>query len=186
MLSRERLLAVLPEIQEVENPQWRESCIAIWTEAFEESCWEDILDAPNSPDCPDDSLVRHTRGVLKGALALARTVQEFHPVSIHYDKLRVICLVHDVCKIVELEKDENGYHKSKLGTDFPHGYYSGYYCMKHGLPSDIVAAVTSHSQFVKNVPDCIEGVLQFYADMADAEIPRILNHLPLLMHYCKI
>lgn len=186
MLTRERLLEVLPEINEVETPQWREACVAIWLEAAGDSSWEDIMDAPNNPDLPPDPLVRHTRGVLRGAFALARAMEESQQAQVDHDKLRVICLVHDVCKLVELERDGEGFRKSRIGEEFPHGYLSGYYCMKHGLPRDITAAVTSHSQFVKNVPGCIEGILQFYADLADADVRKHLTGYPLLIGYCKL
>ncbi len=186
MLTRERLMEVLPELAQVENPQWREACAAIWQEAADASGWEDILDAPNAPDLPGDSLVSHTRSVLKGAFALADIVEAGRGIPVDRDKLRVICLLHDVCKAVELEPGEQGPRKSRLGQNFPHGFFSGYYCMKYGLPEDITAAVVAHSQFVKNTPSSIEGVLQFYADLADADAGRWAHGLPLLIQYCKI
>ena len=186
MSVRTRLLEVLPEIGDIENRQWREACISIWVEAVESSCWDDVMEVPNNPDTPKDSLVRHTRGVLRGALALAQAVRELRGVEVDCDKLRVICLLHDVCKVVEQERDGDGYRKSKIGTDFPHGYFSSYYCVKYGLPLDMASAVASHSQFVKNVPSCLEGVLQFYADMADADVSRFLAEKPLLIGHCKI
>ena len=106
MITKEEILNALPEIGEVENPQWREACLAVWAEAAGMSCWERLADAPNNLDVPEDSLVRHTRGVYAGAFALAEAMQKSQNVDINRDKLRVICLLHDVCKLVELERDQ--------------------------------------------------------------------------------
>lgn len=186
MITREDILAAFPEIDEVQNGAWREACIAVWLEAANKSCWEKVTDAPNNLDVPEDSLVRHTRGVYSASLALAKVMETAQNVAIDYDKLRVICLLHDVCKIVELVKDETGYHRSRFGVEFPHGYYSCHLAMKHGLPEDLSAALLEHSQFIKNLPNCIEGVIQFYADMADADVCKFKHGSPLLISYCKI
>lgn len=186
MITREEILAALPEINEVQNEAWREACIAVWLEAANKSCWEKLTDAPNNLDVPEDSLVRHTRGVYSASMALAKAMENAQSAEIDYDKLRVLCLLHDVCKIVELEKDAAGYRKSRFGTDFPHGYYSSYLAMKHGLPEELSAALLEHSQFVKNLPNCIEGVIQFYADMTDADVCKFKHGSQLLISYCKI
>lgn len=186
MITQEEILDALPEIGEVENHQWREACLSVWAEAAGMSCWKRLADAPNNLDVPEDSLVRHTRGVYAGAFALAEAMQKSQNVDINRDKLRVICLLHDVCKLVELEKAQTGYRKSRRGEEFPHGYFSCHLCMKHGLPEDIAAAILSHSQFIKNTPACIEGILQFYADLADADVCKFMHNFPLLIGYCKI
>lgn len=186
MITRDDILTALPEICEVQNEAWREACIAVWLEAANKSCWEKVTDAPNNLDVPEDSLVRHTRGVYSASFALAKAMKAAQDVEINDDKLRVICLLHDVCKIVELEKDATGYHRSKFGIDYPHGYYSCYLAMKCGIPEDICAALLEHSQFIKNLPNCVEGVIEFYADMTDADVCKFKHGSSLLVSYCKI
>ena len=41
----------LPEVAQVENPQWREACAAIWMEAINASSWQNIMDAPMAFRC---------------------------------------------------------------------------------------------------------------------------------------
>ena len=185
-LTRERLLSVLPEIQDIENEAWREACISIWQEAYEETCWEDILDAPNNLACPSDSLVRHTRGVLAGAIKLSEGICESQGITIDTDRLRLIALLYDVCKLLEIEKDQEGFRKTEIGETMPHGYYSAHLCMKHGLPEDICQSVLSHSQFIANTPRTLEGVLLCYADLADADAVFFTQGKPLLLRYCKV
>lgn len=81
--------------------------------------------------------------------------------------------MHDVCKLEEMEMGDQGSktsRKSSLGKIYQHGFLSGYYTQKYGLPNEVTGLVVAHSGQSKVIPRSIEGMILYYADMMDADI----------------
>lgn len=66
-----------------------------------------------------------------------------------------------------------------IGYDFQHGFYSAYYAEKAGLPAEIVTMILNHTAFSRMMPNTLESVILYFADMADAEVLKFTyGHTP--------
>ena len=87
-------------------------------EAFENSSWEDIADAQFATRAPGVALVKHTESVTANALMIARNTVEKYGYEIDTDILILAAVLHDVCKLEEMEMSDQGSktsRKSSLG-----------------------------------------------------------------------
>ncbi|MDR1710146.1 MAG: HD domain-containing protein [Candidatus Accumulibacter sp.] len=183
-VSREELLHYLPEISLFGREDWRETVCAIWREAYAESAWSDLADVPFSVAVSTVNLVDHVRMVTGTALELARNVRERMRQPCDSDKVLLLCLLHDVCKIVENEPDPDHPgqpRKSRLGKTCQHGFMSGYYARRHGLPDDVVGDLIAHSGWSRVVPGSSEALCMYYADMGAADQAFFFASQPLLL-----
>lgn len=182
-INIEEIEKAFPELNTINNVEWRKKVCNIWKEVFENSRWERLNDAQYNPLAPGISLVDHTRAVTLGALDLAKNLNKIFNVLVSNDVLIVSCLLHDVCKLVEYEPAGNGSiaKKSIIGKQYQHGFLSGYYALKENFPESIVSIVVSHSGESKTIPRSIEGLALYYADMADADFHRLIAGAPLLL-----
>lgn len=142
-------------------------------EAFENSSWENIADAQFATRAPGVALVKHTESVTANALMIARNTVEKYGYEIDTDILILAAVLHDVCKLEEMEMGDQGSgtsRKSSLGKIYQHGFLSGYYTQKYGLPNEVTGLVVAHSGQSKVIPRSIEGMILYYADMMDADI----------------
>lgn len=184
-VSIDHVKKLFPEIDLIEDPNLREKVALIWQEAFSESSWDKLEDAKFNPISPGVTLVTHTRSVTKGALALAEIHKEFFDFQYDKDELLAVCLLHDVCKLLEQDGDPDGTsHKNKIGKTIQHGFFSGYYAKKYGLSNSIIATVVAHTGNSKTPLRTPEGVILLYADLFDADCHRLACGLEL--HLDKI
>lgn len=184
-ISDSAILEQFPQIRDIQNARIRQAVLAIWQEVFEAGKW-DSLDGPRfNLLTPDIALVEHTRCVTDGAIALARASEMHFGTKIDYDVLIASCILHDVSKVLEMEPCEGGAQKSQIGKTYQHAFFSAYYAKKHDLPDEIVTTVLTHTGFSKTLPSTREGVILFYADMADADMHRFEAGAPLNIAHHK-
>lgn len=180
------VLALLPEIGQIQDGALRQTTLDIWCEVFQESSWDSLEGAKFNAACPGVTLVDHTRAVTLGALALAEAHTAVFHVPYDKDTLLVCSLLHDVCKLLEMDADgENGAKKNQIGKTYQHGFFSGYYAQKYGLPPRIVATLIAHTGNSKAPLRSPEGIALFYADMHDADRHRLNNDLSLHLDKMK-
>ncbi len=179
--------AAFPEIEWIGNVEWKRIVAEIWAKAFKDSKWERLKDAQYNPLCPGISLVDHTRAVTRAAVEMARCFASIfgEKVNVSQDVLVTASLLHDVCKLIEYEPGEHGAVKGKIGSSFQHGFLSGYYALEAGLPPEVVSIIISHTGESRSVPRSPEGILLYYADMADADVHRSSARAPLLLEKGK-
>ena len=183
-LTQEELLRHVPEISLFTNDAWHGTVCAIWQEAYAESAWNDLADVPFSVAALTVNLVNHVRMVTQTALELARVTREIMGQPCDADKVLLLCLLHDVCKIVENEPDPENPgkpRKSQLGKSCQHGFMSGYYARKHALPDEVVGDLIAHSGWSKMIPATSEALCMYYADMGAADQAFFFASHPLLL-----
>ena len=184
-ITTERVKELLPEIDMIKDQELREKTALIWKEAFEESTWDKLEDAKFNPISPGVTLITHTRSVTHGAIELAKVHARFFDFQYDEDELLAVCLLHDVCKLLEQDGDPDGTsHKNKIGKTIQHGFFSGYYAKKYGLSNSIIATVVAHTGNSKTPLRTPEGVILLYADLFDADCHRLAGGLEL--HLDKI
>ena len=174
-----------PEIKLIQNEEWAKKVCEIWKEVFEESKWDNISDAWFNPVAPGVKLVSHTRANVLGAIALADVHKRLFNVDVNRDELIVICLLHDVSKLLEYEPAKEGAKKSSIGKNYQHGFLSAYYAQRAGFPESIVSIIISHTGESRVIPRSLEGIMMYYADVADADFHRVIAGSPLLLEKYK-
>src|SRR4051794_25770368 len=91
---------LLPELAQIGSSSLRRAVAEIWVECWRESRWERLSDAPKSPTEPAElSLVLHTRGVTRQALAAAAVAEDVYGLAYDKDHLLAAALLHDVSKL---------------------------------------------------------------------------------------
>lgn len=185
-LSYEKVKEAFPQTELIGDPKIKKAVYDIWLEVFEQSAWDDLRAPRFNPLCPDIALVDHVRCVTEGSIRLAKATEDIFGTEIDYDTLIASALLHDVSKLIEMEPDgKSGVCKSKIGKTYQHAFFSAYYAKAHGLPDEIVTTVLTHTGLSKQLPTTREGVILFYADMADADMHRFEAGAPLNIAHHK-
>lgn len=185
-ITKEEVLAQFPEIADIQDEMLKQSTLDIWCEVFAQSNWDSLSKAKFNAVCPGITLVDHTRAVTLGALAIAEAHKSVFGGEYDKDTLLVCANLHDVCKLLEQDPDgESGSHKNQIGKTFQHGFFSGYYAQKYGMPMKIVSILVAHTGNSKAPLRSPEGIALFYADMHDADRHRLTNDLPLHLDRMK-
>lgn len=176
------LKALFPELSTMSNRKWAKAVVSIWSEVLERSQWERAGDARFSVGFVEISLLSHTRAVLNHALGIADSLEKVHGRKILLDRDMLVagCILHDVDKLLALAPDgKGGCTPTDIGYDVQHGFYSAYYAEKVGLPLKIVTMLLDHTAYSRMMPNSLEGVILYYADMADAEVLKFTyGHIP--------
>jgi hypothetical protein len=154
MFMREKLVALMPEIEWIQDPKIKEGVFATYEDALKTGGWqpEDMEWIPFTlliPDCPASLLV-HTRGVTRMAKAI---YEEFNALykdnggfQLDHDTLIAGALLHDVGKLVEYEKNAEGKMvKSRLGKDLRHPFSGTGLAMRNGVNSRIAHTIAVHA-----------------------------------------
>jgi putative nucleotidyltransferase with HDIG domain len=88
------------------------------------------------------------------------------PYKINFDWLVAGGLLHDVGKLVEIEKSAEGYRKSYSGECMRHPISGAIAVAKAGLPEEIVNIVACHAKEGEGRPQRIETILIHQIDFA--------------------
>jgi len=172
--AEERRVVVnqLPLIRQISNEEHlRDMVIETWVRVWRESGYRDISEAPNvrTEQGDDDSLVRHTNAVVRMVKAAAKEIQQVYGMNLNYDVLLAGAFLHDIDKLVILQRKGNLVEFSELGHKVPHGDYGARVAEQIGLPPEVVNIIASHNYIIRPgapVPVTIEAVLLAYCDMA--------------------
>ena len=116
------------------------------------------------------NLIEHTIAVTEGAWGLAQAIKENYreiPFEINFDWLVAGGLLHDVGKLLEIEKAPDGkYRKSHQGKCARHPISGAVLVAQAGLSDEIVNIVGCHSKEGEGRPKRVETVLIHQADFA--------------------
>jgi len=159
--------ALFPELSQIRDVGLREAVVAIWQELWQRSAYQRIDDVPVSSSI-DYPQVKHARGVLRAALAVAPIWEEVHGVHFDRDVLIAGALLMDVSKMVESGRDAGGKPaKTEVGRLLPHATLAAHLAMQHGVPLPVVHVITCHSPNGGKAPATHEAELLDSLDQAD-------------------
>jgi len=149
-MTRESILNAFPELEQIQDKGLREKCCDTWLAVIEESrTTEDelmkTLCHKSLKDCPV-TLIGHTRGVMQLAIRIAEQFindfSQYVPLSMDY-VIAAACL-HDVGKVYEHVRDENG-ELTWAAKYLHHPITGAAAAMRTGCPAEIVYAIAYHS-----------------------------------------
>ena len=161
---------IFPEIANIEDAELRRKVARAWELAAEERGWseEDLANIPFTLLIPTKkSLVEHTRRVTRMAMAIADARGD-----LNRDLLIAGALLHDVGKLLEYEKADDGVRKSEYGRRIRHPVSGAMLAEKVGLPLEVSHIIASHSREGEHVQRSPEAVVVHHCDFIDFHIEK--------------
>ena len=166
---------VLPEIDLIEEKSLKQKTVAAWQIA--------LRAAGIAPDAMNEmpfsllakgcgiTLAEHIRAVTRSALALADEMASSYKdrAKIHRDLVAVGGLVHDIGKVLEYERTDDGYIKAYYGKMLRHPFSGVWICSQAGLPTEVLHIVAVHSKEGDGGHRSVEANIIFHCDFANFE-----------------
>ncbi len=178
----QKIREYFPTLSKIQDPNLRDTIIQCWVRMWEESKWKDLKDCPFSPPFPDVSLVDHINCVGEMVLAMADILQKNNrELKFDRDYLITGILLHDLSKLVEIERGPEGFTWGKMMKLMPHATYGAMVAMAQGLPPRVANIILAHSRWTGASPASPEAVLLHYLDYGLADVLRANRGLPLIV-----
>ncbi len=176
MIDRREIEGALGRVLElIEDAGLRKKVVDAWMLAIEEGGWKSMRELEAMPftllaETKGVSFLEHTIAVTLGAVGLAKGQMEAYremPYRIDMDRLVAGGILHDVGKIVEIERRQDGtFGKSRAGKLARHPISGAIIASRAGLPPEIVNMVACHAKEGEGAPQVVETVLVHQADFA--------------------
>ncbi|HUT02276.1 MAG TPA: HD domain-containing protein [bacterium] len=171
----DELSRVLPEIALIEDEQLRCKAVYAWQIALEAagiapSAMNEMPFSLLAKGC-GISLAQHIRAVTRSALSLADAMASSYGgrVKIDRDLVAVGGLLHDVGKVLEHQRTDEGYVKGYYGKMLRHPFSGVWVCERAGLPVEVLHIVAVHSKEGDGGYRSIEANIIFHCDFANFE-----------------
>jgi putative nucleotidyltransferase with HDIG domain len=176
------------QLGKIKDSDLRVKVVEIWVNAAEKGGWQpdELEQIPFTllTDTKGINLIEHTIAVTEGGLGLATAIKENYrkmPFEINFDWLVAGGLLHDVGKLLEIERTEEGkYRKSYQGKCARHPISGAIMAAQAGLPEEVVNIIACHAKEGEGRPQRIETVLIHQADFATFD-PLVMMEKGLLI-----
>lgn len=170
-----QIVQLLPEIKFIEDNDIRQKTQLVWEDAITQGIWKisDLNEIPFTlliPECPVN-IIQHTRSVTNTAIASARILHDNYNTyyKIDFDQLISGSILHDVGKLLEIERNNDHFQKSLTGKLLRHPISGAGLAMKHNLPEKIVHIIAVHAKEGDGAYRCPEAVIVHHADFMNFE-----------------
>jgi len=177
-----RVKECFPILNKIRNQELKEAVLQCWVRMWNESKWNDLEDCPFTPPFPDISLVQHVNCVGDLVLTVADLLEKHNP-ELHLDRDYLITgvLLHDLSKMVEIEKGPDGVTWGSLLKLMPHSTYGAFIAMAQGLPPRVANIIMAHTRMTGKLPASPEATLLHYLDYGLADVLRAHRGIHLIM-----
>jgi hypothetical protein len=177
---REQVLELLPEIKEIQDDELKDKVIACWAEAIAYRDWTnaELNSIPFTllAEGVKIMFIEHVRTCCRMAIACDKVLDEAYgsrKTPVNRDYLISGSLLADVGKLLEFEKKTDGtIFKSDYGKHIRHPFSGVGLAFKHGLPSEVMHVIATHSKEAageKRSPECI---IFHHVDFIDFELVK--------------
>ena len=175
----ELVLRLLPEINLIEDDALRGKVTACWQEAIEFRGWtEELLRSIPFTLLADNvsiPFIDHVRAVCLMCVACDDVLDRVHgknktPINRHY--LIAGAMLADVGKLLEFEIIDGQAVKSDYGKHIRHPFSGVGLAFKHGLPSEIMHIIATHSKEGAGEKRLPESIVFHHADFIDFELVK--------------
>lgn len=177
------------QLGQMTDAEMRNLVVDTWVEGCKLGGWESVGELVELPftlltNCHGVNFVEHTVAVTDGAVALAKSQTDTYkkmPYKIDMNRLIAGGILHDVGKLMEIEKDgSGGYRKSRSGKCARHPISGAILAAKMGFSDEIVNTIGCHAKEGDGRPQVIETVLIHQADFATFNPLVMLNNSTLI------
>jgi len=176
---RNELMAVLPELNLIQDAGLREKVIAVWTESLQTGGFtvEEMKQVPFAllGDQPSITLLERVRAVCRTCVAIADSLIASYGkrVTINRDYLVAGALLADVGKFLEYERRKDGtLRKAPRGELLRHPFTGVGLAFRQGLPVEVMHIIAVHSKEGDHVRRSAEAVIYHHADFTNFELVR--------------
>lgn len=176
---RDLVLRLLPEIEEIRDAKLKQKVIACWEEAIEFRGWtEDLL--RNIPftllaENVQIMFIDHVRAVGAMCIACNDVLDNYHgkkKTPVNRDYLIAGAFLADVGKLLEFEIVDGKPVKSDYGKHIRHPFSGVGLAFKHGVPSEVMHIVATHSKEGAGEKRTPESIIFHHADFIDFELVK--------------
>lgn len=174
MITEKDIQAVFGSILErIQDTELRAKTVKAWVLACERGGWKSVDELRAMPftlltDTRGVNFIEHTIAVTEGAYGLAKAQEAAYrelPYQIDYDRLLAGGLLHDVGKLLEFERDEQGkFRKSRSGMCARHPISGTAVAYEVGLADEMLNTIACHAKEGDGRPQVVETVLIHQAD----------------------
>lgn len=173
--DRKYVVGVFPEIDRIEPPELRAKVVEIWVDAWRASSWDRIEDVPKNPT-DESPLYLHVRSVVELASVSAEALARAQGTAYDPDLLLAAGLLHDVSKLVEMERDATGaIVLTPIGRLIQHGVWTANACLQKGLSLELAHTIIAHTNASGTRPVSVEGVILRSTDFLDTDVAKVAN-----------
>ncbi|HUV30430.1 MAG TPA: hypothetical protein VMY05_04975 [Acidobacteriota bacterium] len=176
---RELVVRLLPEVNEISAPDLRENVIACWEEAIAFRGWTERLlrGIPFTLLAEDVKItfIDHVRAVCRMCIAVNDVLDDVHgdgKTPVNRDYLVAGALLADVGKLLEYEIVDGKPVKSDYGKHIRHPFSGVGLAFKHGLPSEVMHVIATHSKEGVGEKRSPESIIFHHADFIDFELVK--------------
>lgn len=166
----EQIRAIFPEVDLIKDPALQEKVLRTWALGLERGGWvpEDIRLMPFTLVKPTSlSFAQHVRSVTLCCLRVAETFDQIYAgkeLKLNHDVLIAGALLHDVGKLLEIERKDGKYQKSKAGKLVRHPFSGTSLADACGVSEEIQHIIASHSKEGDHGKRTPEAVILNHAD----------------------
>jgi len=173
------VLRLLPEVNEIKDESLQKKVTACWEEAIAFRGWtEDLL--RNIPftllaENVKITFIDHVRAVCRMCIALDEVLDDIHGFNktpVNRDYLIAGALLADVGKLLEFEIIDGQPVKSDYGKHIRHPFSGVGLAFKHGVPSEIMHIIATHSKEGAGEKRLPESIIFHHADFVDFELVK--------------
>ncbi len=163
------------QLEKITDSKLKNKVVEIWVEGCKRGNWESIEELKKMPftlltETKGVNFLEHTIAVTEGAFALAEAQKETYenlPYKIDLDRVIAGGLLHDIGKLLEIEKDgSNGHRKSRNGMCARHPISGAILAAELGADDELVNIIICHAKEGDGRPQVIETVFVHQADFA--------------------
>ncbi|MEW6050901.1 MAG: hypothetical protein AB1644_07560 [Candidatus Zixiibacteriota bacterium] len=171
------VLRLLPEIQQIKNKELQTQVMECWQDAIKFRGWTEEL-LRNIPftllaQNVKITFIDHVRAVCKMCIAVDEVLDECHgPRKAHVNRDYLIAgaLLADVGKLLEFEIVDGKPVKSTYGQHIRHPFSGVGLAFKHGLPSEVMHIIATHSKEGTGEKRSPESIIFHHADFIDFDL----------------
>jgi putative nucleotidyltransferase with HDIG domain len=175
-VSREKILELLPEIEQIADPGLKELTLKVWFEAVKKSGWSEA-DLKRMPftlllKSVPVSLIEHTRNVTKTAVQIGDVLHKEYEGKVRVDRDALLsgAILHDVGKLFEYALVDGVFVKSKAGDLLRHPISGAAFAYQFGVPEEIVHIIAAHSKEGDGGRRTIEAIIVNHADFVNFDV----------------
>lgn len=176
---KELVVKLLPEVEKIGNIELRNKVIACWEEAIHFRGWTEKLlrEIPFTllADNVKIPFIDHVRAVCRMCLAADDVLSEVHGKNktiVNRDYLIAGALLADVGKLLEFEIVDGKPVKSDYGKHIRHPFSGVGLAFKHGLPSEVMHIIATHSKEGAGEKRLPESIIFHHCDFIDFELVK--------------
>ncbi len=171
------VLKLLPEIIHIKDKKLQKQVIACWQDAMSFRGWTGEL-LRNIPftllaENVRITFIDHVRAVCKMCIAVDQVLDECHGANktrVNRDFLIAGALLADVGKLLEFEIANGRAVKSNYGKHIRHPFSGVGLAFKHGLPSEVMHIIATHSKEGTGEKRSPESIIFHHADFIDFDL----------------